>query len=131
MQRLIKFRAKNKLNGIWWYGSTNADRIDYSTNTLPMVTFWRWIGEGALDIETLGQYIGLEEKNEVEVWEGDLYRDKGCMYPIEVYYDERYAEFKGRVNGEMQPDKTRSLMWHRSWEVIGNVHSKEEKDGNV
>ena len=62
MLRPIKFRAKTKLNGIWWYGSTEADRIDYATNTIPMVTFWRWIGGGALDVKTLGQYIDFKDK---------------------------------------------------------------------
>ena len=131
--RLTKFRAKNKLNGIWWYGSTEADRIDYSTNTLPMITFWRWIGEGALDIETLGQFTGQIDINSVEVYEADIVR---------VTYDLHEEPFVGQVafyrtgqflsmDDPTNPyPKTKAIFmdFDNIVRVIGNIHSKEEKD---
>ncbi|MCK5016411.1 MAG: hypothetical protein KAS32_04990 [Candidatus Peribacteraceae bacterium] len=119
--REIKFRAWDKVGkwmikvgGIDWnkHNMFRPEPNDYSYN---------------LDSVILMQYTGLKDKNGVEIYEGDLYYDhKRSMYPCEVYYDERYAEFRGRINGEMQPDKTYSLMFHKSWEVIGNIYENSE-----
>ncbi len=67
------------------------------------------------------EFTGRHDGSNKEVYEGDLVHYRiGEEYPAEVYYDERFSEYRLRVNGEMQFDKTYPLMFIK--EVIGNIY---------
>ena len=69
MQREIKFRGKRIDNGEWVYGSLiqepHRTRIftvrDEKSSSMHEV-----------DPETVGQYIGSNDENEIEIWEDDF-----------------------------------------------------------
>ena len=65
MNRTIKFRGKRIDNGQWVYGFL-AD--SYYINDV------NWVDLSSIEIdpETVGQFTGLLDKNESEIYEGDI-----------------------------------------------------------
>jgi uncharacterized phage protein (TIGR01671 family) len=121
--REIKFRAKARFSGTigsdkWLYSSLM--RLDAPTHRLNLA------GQDC-DIETLGQFTGLHDKNGKEIYEGDVVRitafeDDGDVFIHRIYWDDVSASFKtyGRTDGwdmTVTPEST---------EVIGNIHESPE-----
>ncbi len=115
MQREIKFRA--------WDGET----------MYPPCNLWdregspiEWLNSLPYPDSILMQYTGLKDKQGKEIYEGDLVHYRlNEEYPAEVYFDERLAGYRLRVNGEMQFDKTYPVAFAQ--EVIGNIYENKER----
>ncbi len=69
--REIKFRAKHKATGEWWYGSSSMYK--QILNICPMSIFWMYYDTNVFDKETLGEWTGLRNiEYGREIYEGDI-----------------------------------------------------------
>ena len=118
--REIKFRAKSKYNGSWYVG--------YIAESEGCADYLCIDGEG-VENETIGQYIGLKDKNQREIFEGDIvqyqrYKKKN----YEVYFNERDASFGLRYFYDSGYDYPGMAFSEGVgyFEVVGNIHENPE-----
>lgn len=116
--REIEFRGKRKFDNTWIYGGymktarTNKIQIGGTSRFCTVYP------------ETLGQYIGLKDKNEANIFEGDILKSKHNANYYYVYWkDNRF--FIEDVWGNLIKPIQRAIT-HFECEVIGNIHDNPE-----
>ena len=130
MQRVIKFRGKviakspstlEDLTGQWVHGGYfyNADDDMHFIRT----------NEGGvyeIDRQTLGQNIGLSDKSETEIYEGDILKTDKVDSVMLVMYSPRYASFSLFKSGWMYNHYFGEACEASDCEIIGNKHDNTE-----
>lgn len=119
--REILFRGKRVDNGEWAYGSyvhivQYKESTDYIADEEP--------DQYVVIPETVGQYTGLKDKNNVDVFEGDIVVcNQSGSYGISVIIYDNSAFYVMPLNGNIL-EHTLWDYWYNDWdiEVIGNVH---------
>ncbi|GHT09097.1 hypothetical protein FACS189426_06470 [Bacteroidia bacterium] len=130
--RTIKFRGKTE-NGEWFYG--NFLFLNCNPQIVSFAGLFRW----NVNKETIGQFTGLNDKNGIEIYEGDIFRynqHKGYLlndFTAIVQYDESRACL-GYVEIESTTKFITPFCRHDELEkdiflhidVIGNIHDNPE-----
>ena len=122
--REILFRGKSADDGEWvegWFfgAECTTSIIDHNHYLWPITP------------ETVGEYTGLQDKNDKKIFEGDvvLYKigplDLGTRYP--VYFSGERGGYFPFARGDGCGCCEDETVWHPEWcEVIGNIHDNPE-----
>lgn len=145
MNRVIKFRGLRANGNGWVYGyiqpHTNPELLDI----LQLNDDHDWT-RYRVKPKTVGQFTGLKDKNDVEIFEGDKFEDIGesgfllvewnneeSRFQLNVYdYPMSYGEGSQEVFGseiELVDENVIDMSCVSEFEVIGNIHEGEVQDG--
>lgn len=125
--RDISYRAKRKDNGEWVYGVPLKEGYSQEVEML-------WYEYGSLAYtervqvlpETVGQYVGLTDKNGKKIFEGDIVKneyEKGQYQYFKIVYDTRVYCWKVENKYGMLGFLYNVIGY---LEVIGNIHDNPE-----
>lgn len=133
--REIKFRGKHKnpYGDKWVYGyyaledgehviimphSTSYEKALKENRPIPSISV-----NHTIDINTLGQYTGLKDKNGKEIYEGDILRFSEVDTAV-VEWNEQYAYFMAKPIQEyyFDSDVLGHAKEYNNVEIIGNIY---------
>ena len=118
MSREFKFRA-------WHYGGGDPRVKPFMAFSEPFrVLFWERVEQEALAVEVM-QYTGLEDKNGVEIYEGDIDKD----HLIVTYVGDLEGSLGMACGWYLQSgdfDRFTELLCETGLEVIGNIYENPE-----
>lgn len=76
--------------------------------------------------ETVGQYTGLHDKNEKEIYEGDIVKILGGEYEKGFYEWDEKVQIKDLIYDGFNLMMTISQIGNQAIEVIGNIYENPE-----
>lgn len=137
MKREIKFRALSMCKGERW---VCGDLRHYARN--PHTEKWTIHDpstglETDIDETTIGQFTGLYDKNDVEIYEGDVVKTQFNKVPLGwvIWHEDGYfciCTSKERYEYRESFTPIGNLMYHHingkkiEIEVIGNIHDNKD-----
>lgn len=124
--REILFRGKRKGSGDWLYG----DLRQWSEKRKGICDYQQ---KRTIDVypETVGQFTGMTDKNDTNIFDGDIVKDEsGVVYPVVYGLTGFYLKYAPPHSHGFHYDLLPlSNYWHAHGaiiEVIGNIHDNPE-----
>lgn len=118
--RTIKFRGKLKSNGNWEYGDLLHDNIGGSY--IYPIEAENLYKENEVIPETVGQFIGLKDKNGEEIFEGDILDFNGIITEVRFVR----GVFAFLVNGNLDDELCGDCRTDLFAKVIGNIYENPD-----
>lgn len=138
MNREIKFRAIDIYTKKFVYGQ--LVNVSCKKDKSPQ-TGWRIVQRGIdclihtpVDVETVGQFTGLHDKNGKEIYEGDILQKDENSHRVLVYWNEKFLEWSVDLIGTQMNKKyfTTTSLWELAhYEVIGNRFENQDLLGGA
>lgn len=130
--REIKVRGKRIDNGNWTYGfyvlredeSPVGETWETYNQHLICTYDFQGLTEYEVDIETVGQYTGIEDNNDVEIYEGDIVKNLNHIKSLTRVGVIVFSEGSFRV--DFLIDESPQVIDRFDLEVIGNVYDNSE-----
>lgn len=119
MNRIIKFRAWDKKNKVWFEAPSE---FDSSLGKFVMSADGRVYINGVYQDLELMQFTGLTDKNGKEIYEGDVVSIKRTLGEKCDCYEIKFTQGMFSISDE----DILTDYWLKSCEVIGNIYENPE-----
>jgi uncharacterized phage protein (TIGR01671 family) len=133
--RTIKFRGRSC--GEWYYGNLHIRKHEKFGDSAYIIGYTETPSTTIVDINTIGQFTGLHDKNGKEIYGGDIVKhtlfdfyDNEEQHKSVVEYCDGMAAFFVKLSEDSDCGNYLELGWvyqeDNEIEVIGNIHDNPE-----